>query len=177
MNNPGFSPCDANRGHELEPCLARFVDLLTGSRSGEQRDRESQAQAGDMSRYHRRSPQPHVEPEFPHPQPLSHRTVLGVGPHPAEPPLRLPGGNSARTRCTVKEIGGSRDVNKLRELHNHSASSQYGHIRKQAPSSYKLYFRYVVATRCTCRVLRCTEYSNSTPSKNWIFLERVFFTT
>lgn len=51
---------------------------LTGSGSGQQGEDERQAQAGDMSRYHRHSPQPHVQPEVPHPQALSHRAVLHV---------------------------------------------------------------------------------------------------
>lgn len=55
--------------------------LLTGSGSGQQGDDEGQAQSGDMSRYHRRPPQPHVQPVVPHPQPLSHGAVLHIRPH------------------------------------------------------------------------------------------------
>lgn len=110
-----------NHGHKLKSYFARCVYLLTGSRSGQQEDGEGQAQAGDMSRYHRRPPQPHVQPEFPHPQPLSHRTVLHIRPHAAEPPARLPARSSASTRCTESKIPGACGVKTLHELHNDTA--------------------------------------------------------
>lgn len=77
-----------NQDSVLESSVARSVFPLTCSGSGQQGEGEGQAQAGDMSRYHRRPPQPHVQPEFPHPQPLSHRAVLHIRPHAAEPRAR-----------------------------------------------------------------------------------------
>ncbi|KAG7229504.1 hypothetical protein INR49_031928 [Caranx melampygus] len=50
----------------------------------QQGDDEGQAQPGDMSRYHRCPPQPHVQPVVPHPQPLSHGAVLYIRPHAAD---------------------------------------------------------------------------------------------
>lgn len=95
---------------------------LTGSGSGQQGDDEGQAQAGDMSRYHRRPPQPHIQPEVPHPQPLSHRAVLHIRPHAAEPPAGLPAHSGPCERGAETEKRGACSSVTLRELHNHEAT-------------------------------------------------------
>lgn len=76
-------------------------DPLTGPRSGQQGDDEGQAEPGDVSRGHRRPAEPHVEPVVPHAQPLSHRAVLHVWRHAADPPpgyRRRPAGVEAEVK-------------------------------------------------------------------------------
>lgn len=62
-----------------------------------------------MRRYRRRSPQPHIEPEVPHPQALSHRAVLHVRRHTADPrggggavSRRKPAGEHTHQRTTER---------------------------------------------------------------------------
>lgn len=92
------------------------IYALTGSGSGQHGDDEGQAQAGDMSRYHRRPPQPHVQPEVPRTRPLSHRAVLHIRPHAAEPPPArwLPAGCK---RWANTERRGACAAGTLHELH------------------------------------------------------------
>lgn len=101
-------------------CLQTNIYPLTGSGSGQQGDDEGQAQTGDMSRYHRRPPQPHIQPEVPHPQPLSHRAVLHIRPHGAEPPpAGLPADSGGCTGCAETERRGAGSAGTLHELHDH----------------------------------------------------------
>lgn len=89
---------------------------LTGPGPGQQADGEGQAQAGDMSRDHRRPAQPHIQPEVPHPQPLSHRAVLHIGRHAAELlPGYLPTAAAERTARKLNDTA--------RELQEHCTSS------------------------------------------------------
>lgn len=100
-------------------CVQASICPLTGSWSGQQGDDEGQAQAGDMSRYHRRPPEPHIEPVVPHPQPLSHRAVFHIRRHAAGPPARSPAHSGGCRRCAETERrGGASAVGTLYELHH-----------------------------------------------------------